>query len=373
MRYRGTARLDKRTKDLVNRLGKDDVAIIDHVDMDRVSAEGLLETGVEVVVNASPSISGNYPNVGPLLLARAGVQILDEVGPDVFDRISEGDEVEVVGADLLLDGTVAASGVRLTVSSIEEAMESAKSALGEQLDRFARNTLEFLEKEKALLTEGLGVPEVRTPIRGRHVLVVVRGYDYREDLETLKPYIREVQPALIGVDGGADAIREAGFEPDIVIGDMDSVSDEALTSGAEIIAHAYPDGRCPAKERLDRLGLDAKTWAIGATSEDIALLLAYESGADLVVAVGTHANLMEYLDKGRKGMASTFLVRLKVGPRLVDAKGVSKLYRTSVGPADLVLLAGAALVAASVVITISPMARSMISLMLLRVRTWIGI
>ncbi len=373
MRYRGTARLDKRTKDLINRLGKDDIAIIDHVDMDRVSAEGLLDTGVEVVVNASPSISGMYPNVGPLLLARAGVQILDAVGPEVFERVREGDQVEVVGGDLLRDGSIVASGVRLTVSSIAEAMEVAKSGIGEQLDRFARNTLAFLEKEKVLLAEGVGVPQVRTPISGRHVLVVVRGYDYREDLETLKPYIREVRPVLIGVDGGADAIREAGFSPDIVVGDMDSVSDEMLTSGVEIVAHAYPDGRSPAKERLDRLGLDATSWAIGATSEDLALLLAYESGADLIVAVGTHANLMEYLDKGRKGMASTFLVRLKVGPKLVDAKGVSKLYRTSVGPADLVLLAGAAVLVVSVVITISPMARTMIGLVLLRLRAWIGI
>lgn len=373
MKYRGTARLDKRTKDLVKRLGRDDVAIIDHADMDRVSAEGLLDTGVEVVVNASRSISGAYPNLGPLLLARAGVQILDAVGPEVFERVKEGDALEVTGEELLVDGRVVATGQRLTVSSVEAAMEAAKAGLGDQLDRFARNTLEFLEREKALLTEGAGVPQTRTVMSGRHVLVVVRGYDYREDLQTLTSYIREVRPVLIGVDGGADAIREAGFAPDIIVGDMDSVSDAALTSGAELIAHAYLDGGCPAMERITALGQDAIAWSIGATSEDLALLLAYESGADLIVAVGTHANLLEYLDKGREGMASTFLVRLKVGPKLVDAKGVSKLYRTSVRPADLMLLAGAALVAISVIITISPMARSMLELVLLRIRAWIGI
>ncbi len=373
MRYEGIARLDKRTKDLVKRLGHDDIAIIDHVDMDRVSAEGLLATGVEVVVNASASISGTYPNVGPLLLARGGVQILDAVGPEVFERIAEGTVVTIEGADLLVDGEVVARGTRLSVAAIEEAMEAAQAGLGDQLDRFARNTLEFLEKEKALLARGVGVPEVKTPIAGRHVLVVVRGYDFREDLDALKPYIREVRPVLIGVDGGADAIREAGFSPDIIVGDMDSVSDETLSSGAELIAHAYPDGRCPAMERLDALGLPAIQWAIGATSEDLALLLAYESGADLIVAVGTHANLVEYLDKGRKGMASTFLVRLKVGPRLVDAKGVNKLYRTSVGPSDLLLLVGAALVVVTVIVTISPMARTMIGLVLLRLRAWIGV
>ena len=373
MRYRGIVRLDKRTKDLVKRLGRDDIAIIDHVDMDRVSAEGLLETGVEVVVNAARSISGAYPNVGPLILARAGVQVLDDVGPAVFTKLTEGDVVEVVDDQLLLDDELIATGHRLTVSSIETAMEQAKTGLGEQLDRFARNTLEFLEREKSLLTEGAGVPETRMAMSGRHVLVVVRGYDYREDLQALTPYIREVRPVLIGVDGGADAIREAGFAPDIIVGDMDSVSDEALMSGAELIAHAYADGRCPAMERIAALGLEATPWSIGATSEDLALLLAYESGADLIVAVGTHANLVEYLDKGRSGMASTFLVRLKVGPRLVDAKGVSKLYRTSVRPTDLMALTAAALVAISIIITISPAAREMVGLFLLRIRAWIGI
>jgi len=373
VKYVGIALLDKRTKDLVKRLDRDDIAIIDHVDMDRVSAESLLETGVEVVVNASRSISGAYPNVGPLLLTRAGVQILDGVGPAVFEEVREGEVVEVVGEELLLDGRVIATGERLTVSSVEAAMEQAKAGLGEKLDSFARNTLEFLEREKALLAEGAGVPHTRTVMSGRHVLVVVRGYDYREDLRALAPYIREIKPVLIGVDGGADAIREAGFSPDIIVGDMDSVSDEALRSGAELIAHAYADGRCPAMERITALGLEATPWSVGATSEDLALLLAYESGADLIVAVGTHANLVEYLDKGRKGMASTFLVRLKVGPRLVDAKGVSKLYRTSVRPTDLMLLVGAALVAVSVIIMISPVTRSMLGLMLLSVRAWIGI
>lgn len=372
MKYVGVARLDRRTKDLVKRLGKDDIAIIDHVDMDRVSAEGLLDTGVEVVVNASKSISGAYPNVGPLILARAGVQILDGVGTGVFEELREGDIIEVADERLMREGVVLATGERLTVSSVEESMEQAKAGLGDRLDEFARNTLEFLDREKALLTEGAGVPQTRTVMSGRHVLVVVRGYDYREDLRALSPYIREVRPVLIGVDGGADAIREAGFSPDIIVGDMDSVTDEALLGGAELIAHAYADGRCPAMERIHALGLEAIPWSINATSEDLALLLAYEAGADLIVAVGTHANLVEYLDKGRKGMASTFLVRLKVGPRLVDAKGVNKLYRTAIGPVELMLLAGAALVAFTVIVLISPEVRGMLGLMLLRVRTWTG-
>lgn len=373
MRFGGTARLDKRTKDLAKRLGRNDVAIIDHVDMDRVSAESLAETGVEVVVNAAQSISGVYPNVGPLILARRGVRIIDDVGQTVFDRVEEGQWVEVSGPDLLADGRVVASGTRLTVQSIERAMEAAKDGLDDTLDEFARNTIAFLEKEKAILAEGASVPPVKTPMSGRPVLVVVRGYDFRQDLNTLKSYVREVKPVLVGVDGGADALLDAGFTPDIIVGDMDSVTDEALASGAELVAHAYPDGNCPAMERLDRLGLEGVPWPISATSEDLALLLAYESGADLIVAVGTHTNLVEYMDKGRQGMASTFLVRLKVGPKLVDAKGVSKLYRASVQPRELLLLAAAGLTALTAAIMISSPARNMLALVLLRIRTWIGL
>lgn len=373
MRYRGSARLDRRTKNLVKRLGPGDVAIIDHADMDRVSAEMLLETGVEVVVNAAQSISGVYPNVGPLLLARGGVNVLDDVGQTVFDRVREGDAVEVDGDRLLLGGEVVAQGTRLNVESVEEALELAKSGIGEQLDRFARNTLDFLDKERALITEGVGLPAVRTEMHGRHVLVVVRGYDYKPDLDALKPYIREMRPVLIGVDGGADAILDAGFKPDIIVGDMDSVSDDALRGGAELLVHAYEDGRAPGMERLRDLGLNGTPWPLKATSEDLALLLPYELGADLIVAVGTHANLVEYLDKGRKGMASSFLVRLKVGPKLVDAKGVNKLYRSSVRPRDLVVLAGAALVTITVIVMISSPARVLVALLLLRVRAWLGL
>ncbi len=373
MRYQGVAKLDRRTKDLVKRLGSNDIAFVDHADMDRVTAEMLLETGVEVVVNAAPSISGVYPNVGPLLLTRGGVLVVDAVGQDVFERVHEGDIVEIIDDEIVLDGHAVGSGTRLTVGAIETSMERAKSGLGRQLDSFARNTLEFLEHERALLTEGVGLPPVKTEMSGRHVLVVVRGYDYKADLEALKPYIREMRPVLVGVDGGADAILDEGFMPDVIVGDMDSVSDAALRSGAELLVHAYADGRCPGMQRLHSLGLTGTPWPLNATSEDLALLLPYELGADLIVAVGTHANLVEYLDKGRKGMASTFLVRLKVGPKLVDAKGVNKLYRSSVRPLDLAILAGAALITLTVAVMISSPARTFVALVLLRMRAWLGL
>lgn len=372
MRHQGVARLGKRTKDLVKRLSRDDIAIIDHADLDRVTAETLIASGVEVVVNAAPSITGAYPTVGPLLLARAGVRLVDAVGPEVFERVRDGCLIGVDGGDVLVDGDVVASGTALTVEDIESSMEEARAGVGERLDAFARNTVEFLDRERELLAEGTEVPATRVPIEGRHVLVVVRGYDYREDLRALVPYVREVRPVLVGVDGGADALLEAGLRPDIVIGDMDSVSDDALRSGAELIVHAYPDGACPGMERLRALGLEGGSWPSAGTSEDLALLLAYESGADLIVAVGTHANLHEMLDKHRKGMASTFLIRLKVGTRLVDAKGVNKLYRSAPGPRDLVLIVLAALAVLSVIVFISSDVRAMLGLLLLRLRASVG-
>lgn len=369
MKHEGIARLDKRTKNLVKRLGPDDIAIVDHLDIDRVSAESLVETGVEVVVNASPMISGAYPNVGPLVLARRGVTLLDNVGAGIFGVLVDGEPIEVVGGEVRRrDGTVLATGERLSVEVIEERMEAARASLGARLDEFARNTMEYLEHDKALLAEDMWVPQTRVELHGRHVLVVVRGYDYKEDLVALTPYIRELRPVLVGVDGGADALIEAGFAPDLIVGDMDSVTDASLSSGSELIVHAYPDGRAPGMARLERLGLTATAWPLAATSEDLALLLAYESGADLIVAVGTHLSLVEYLDKGRPGMASTFLVRLKIGPKLVDAKGVNKLYRSSAGPFELSFLFLAAFVVVVALIVVSPQVRDTLNLLILRLR-----
>lgn len=375
MRYEGIAKLDKRTKDLVKRLTPADIAIIDHVDMDRVSAETLLTSGVEVVINAERSISGAYPNIGPLLLTRGGVQILDHVGPGIFEDINEGDHIIVQGDQVLRNGEVIATGERLSVDSVERALEASRDNLGERLDEFARNTIEYLEKERELLTSTMWVPAVATPLHGRHALIVVRGYDFREDIDTLKPYIREIRPALIGVDGGADALIDAGFTPDIIVGDMDSVTDRALTCGAELIVHAYADGRAPGLDRLRELGIaeQAFVWPLSATSEDLALLLPWEMGADLIVAVGTHVNLVEYLDKGRKGMASTFLVRQKVGPKLVDAKGVSKLYRSSASAGQLLPIVFAAIAVIGALLIASPGAKNMIQLTILSIRTSLGI
>jgi uncharacterized membrane-anchored protein len=350
----GAARLDGKTKKLTKRLEPGDIAIIDHVDLDRVSAEALASCGVGAVINVARSISGRYPNLGPQILVEAGVPLIDDVGPDVFTKVREGDLVRVDGEALYLDDQVAAKGIRQTEESVEAAMTEARAELPAQLEAFAANTMEFLKRERDLLLDGVGVPEVKTDLDGRHVLIVVRGYHYREDIATLRPYIREYRPVLIGVDGGADALIEAGYRPDMIAGDMDSVSDEALTCGAELVVHAYRDGRAPGLKRVPDLDQQAVVFPAAGTSEDIAMLLADDRGASLIVAVGTHATLVEFLDKGRAGMASTFLTRLRVGSKLVDAKGVSRLYRSRIKGSSLLLLVLATLVAMVVAIVSSP-------------------
>jgi uncharacterized membrane-anchored protein len=358
----GVARLDRRTKRLVTRLNPGDVAIIDHVDLDRLAADALVAAKVSAVVNAQPSISGRYPNLGPDLLVANGIALLDNVGSDVFTSVKEGMRVRVEGDILYLGDQPIAKGTRHDEESIAELMIEAKAGLSTQLEAFAANTMEYMKRERALLLDGVGVPDVRTKFEGRHVLVVVRGYDYKEDLRALRPYIREYRPVLVGVDGGADALREAGYKADLIVGDMDSVTDDVLRSGAEVVVHAYPDGRAPGLARVQDLGIEAVTFPAMGTSEDIAMLLADEKGATLIVAVGTHATLVEFLDKGRGGMASTFLTRLRVGGKLVDAKGVSRLYRSRISAAALLLLVLAAFIAIGAALAVSEAGRTYLGL-----------
>lgn len=340
----GPARVDRRTKGLTKRLQAGDIAIIDHVDIDRVAADALVSVSPAVVLNAAKSTSGRYPNLGPEILVDAGIVLVDDLGDTVM-AISEGHSVRVDGGKIYVDEILVAEGTVQTPQTIATNMAEAREGLSDEIERFAENTMDYLRRERDLLLDGVGVPAVTTKIEGRHVLIVVRGYHYREDLATLRPYIAEYRPVLIGVDGGADAIIDAGWKPDMIVGDMDSVSDRALACGAEVVVHAYRDGNAPGLERVAELGVEPIVFPATGTSEDIAMLLADDSGAEVIVAVGTHATLVEFLDKGRAGMASTFLTRLRVGGKLVDAKGVSRLYRQRISNMQLVLLSLAGLCA----------------------------
>jgi len=344
----GIARIDRRTKDLTKRLDPGDIAIINHVDIDRVAADALVARRPAAVVNAAASISGRYPNLGPQILLAAGIPLIDGVGEKVLTEITEGTAVRIDGGSVWAGDTLLGEGTKQDAGTVSAAMDEARAGLNVQLEAFAANTMEYLKKERDLLLDGVGVPDVVTSFDSRQVLIVVRGYHYKEDLATLRPYIREYRPVLVGVDGGADAILEAGYTPDMIVGDMDSVSDKALTCGAEIVVHAYRNGNAPGLVRVRELGVDPVVFPATGTSEDVAMLLADDKGASLIVAVGTHVTLVEFLDKGRAGMASTFLTRLRVGSKLVDAKGVSRLYRQRISNWQLAVLAVAGLVALGV-------------------------
>ncbi|MFI7612008.1 hypothetical protein E1286_42555 [Nonomuraea terrae] len=352
------ARIDRRTKRLTKRLQPGEIAIIDHVDVDRVSAEALVACGAAAVVNVAAGISGRYPNLGPQILIEAGVPFVDHATPELFERVKDGDVVRVCDGVVHLDDEVVGKGVEQTPETVDAAMAEARAGLAVQIEAFAVNTMEYVRGEGKLLIDGVGVPEIRTSMEGRHVLIVVRGYHYKEDIATLRPYIREYRPVLVGVDGGADALLEAGYLPDVIVGDFDSVSTKALTCGAELVVHAYRDGRAPGLERVHQLGREAVIFPATGTSEDIAMLLADDKGAELIVAVGTHGTLEEFLDKGRAGMASTFLTRLIIGSKLIDAKGVSRLYRSRITTSQLLLLVITALITMGVALSLSPLGQT---------------
>jgi uncharacterized membrane-anchored protein len=374
-RLAGRAILGTKTKKIVPLLDGATIPVIDHENLDRITAETLVEAGVNAVVNAAGSATGEYPNMGPFILARAGVYILDGVGHKVFERLSTGDEIELRGDGVYKEGELVAVGEHLDEETVERRLRESRLVVGAALESFAQNTVEFMRREQDLLFSKLKVPgDLAREIRGRQVLVVVRGYDYRQDLAALKTYLREVRPFIIGVDGGADALLEAGWKPDLIFGDMDSVSPGGLRMADRLLVHAYPSGEAPGLDRIRAAGIEgAETLPAPGLSEDVAILIAEQCGAELIVAVGTHVGLVEFLDKGRKGASSTFLTRLKVGARLVDAKGVSKLYPSRVSGWQLVALIVAGLVAVSAIVYSSEALEDIFRILAIKLRLLLGI
>ena len=367
--------LGLKTKDIVPRLDATTIPVINHENIDRVAAEALVDAGVCTVVNAAGCSTGHYPNLGPLVMARSGIYILDNVGLKVFDRLKNGEEIEVRGDGLYRAGELVATGDHLDLETVERQLRDSQESVGAALESFAQNTVEFMRSERDILFSTLGVPHaIARQIQDRQVLVVVRGYDYRQDLAALGPYLRGERPFVIGVDGGADAVMENGWHPDLIFGDMDSVSDEALHAADHVLVHGYETGHAPGMERVRKAGIkEAQVLTAPGLSEDIAILLAEQSGAELIVAVGTHVGLVEFLDKGRKGASSTFLTRLKVGAKLVDAKGVSKLYPSRASVGQLLALVAAGLMAVSVIIYSSDPLYEIFEILAIKLRLLLGI
>jgi uncharacterized membrane-anchored protein len=366
MRIRGTARVDRRTKNLIHRIGPGEIAVICHTDLDAPCATALIERRVAAVVNAQRSLSGRFPHPGPGLLLQAGIPLVDNAGDYLVDQVREGSALEVVDGSVFVSGRLLATGQVMTSTLLARQLEEAKRNVGAELAKFVENTLTYVVNEQALLFETSAIPTLGTRLKGRHCLIVVRGPGAEADLRAIRSYIHAMQPVLIGVDGGADLLMQQGYRPHLIIGDMDSVSDETLGCGAELIAHAYPDGSAPGSKRLQTMGLPHLVLASRGTSEDVAMLLAYEQEADLIAAVGTHFSLVDFLEKSRGGMSSTFLVRLKVGSILVDAKGISRLYPTARQGRLFLYLTVVAGVTALVLLMQAPAIRSTLDLWMLR-------
>jgi uncharacterized membrane-anchored protein len=371
-RLTGRVRLGKRTKDLVKKLHAGEIAVIDHSDLDRIAAEDLAASGIVAVLNNSPSSTGHYPNVGPMLLARAGVPLLDIAGDDLFELLDDGETIAIEENAIFRDEERIALAERLSFEQTAARLDSQRELIDRALAEFATNTIEHVREESELLSGDIDFPAVETDFRDRHTLIVVRGPDYREDFSALGAYIRDVRPLIVAVDGGADAVLEAGFKPDMILGDMDSATDGALRSKAELVVHAYPDGRAPGRERLEELGLDHLVIPAAGTSQDVAMLLAHERGASLIVTVGAHFNLTEFLDKNRAGMSSTFLTRLRVGETLVDAKGVSRLYQPGLGRSSMAMFALAFFILVAIVVVASPSLDNVFELLWLKIEDIFG-
>jgi uncharacterized membrane-anchored protein len=369
----GPARLGRRTKRLVKTLQPGAIVVLDHRDLDRVSAEDLIAAGVRAVCNCSPSSTGAYPNMGPLLLVQAGVHLVDLPNDQLFDALKDGEQITLHGGKVVRGGTVLARGAVQEPDAVRAATDERRREIGDALEAFAQNTIEHMLEERELLSGRIELPRFETDFRDRPALIVVRGVDHQKDLRALRPYIRDVKPAILAVDGGANALLAEGFKPDMIVGDMDSATEEALRCGAELVVHAYPDGRAPGRGNLELLDLPYKLVPAPGTSQDVAMLIAAEKGARLIVSVGSQFNLVEFLDKNRRGMASTFLTRLRLGELLVDAKGVSRLYRPQPGVLPLVLVALAGLLCLAAIIVLTPALRDVADLLWLKLEVVLGL
>jgi uncharacterized membrane-anchored protein len=342
----GIARVDRSTAKLLRRVGPGDVVVLDEIDLDRITADALVTAGVLAVVNASPSISGRYPNLGPEVLVANGILLIDNAGSEVFKKVKDGSKIRLDDGGVYAGERRLAKGIEQTEADISDRMIEAKSGLIDHLEAFSGNTIEFIRTESPLLIDGVGVPDVDVDFTGRHVVVVAEGQDHIVDLKNLKPFIKEYSPILVGVGAGADTLADAGYRPDLIVGDPEDVSTRTLKSGAEVVLPADPDGHAKGLERIQDLGIGAMTFPASGTPSDLALLLADHHGASLIVTVGCAASLDEFFDASKRSSTpSTFMTRLKVGPKLVDAKAMATLYRSRVSGGAVALLVLAALIA----------------------------
>jgi len=350
----GTARVDRDIDRLLRRIGPGDIVVLDALDLDRVTADALVDAGVAGVVNASPSISGRYPNLGPEVLVANHIALIDNAGPEVFKKIKDGAKIRLHDSGVYSGDRRIVEGVERTDEEIADLMHDAKTGLVAHLEAFAGNTIEFIRSESPLLIDGIGIPNIDVDVYRRHVVVVADGPGAESDLKGLKPFIKEYQPVLVGVAGGADILRANGYRPQLIVGNPETMSADVLKVGAQVVLPADADGHADGLERIQDLGIGAMTFPAAGSAADLALLLVDHHGAALIVTAGQSASIEEFFDRSRQqSNPSTFLTRLKVGEKLVDAKAVATLYRSHISGAAIALLLMAVLLAAIAVLWVS--------------------
>ncbi|MEJ7635549.1 putative cytokinetic ring protein SteA [Aeromicrobium sp.] len=347
----GTVRFARRDSDVAS-LREGDIAVVDHPELDARQAQHLIDRRVRGVLNATPSSSGRVPNVGPQMLSRAGILLVDIAGTDVWSKLKSGDRVRIEDGRVFRDEILVVSGVELDESRTTSDLAEAKSGLATRLDSLAANATDHIHREHAMLLAGAHVPRLRTKLRGRAVVVVSRAYDDVADLRGLRRYISDNDPILIGAGPGADTLLKAGHVPAIVVGALDNLSDAAIRAAGEVVV-TTSSGKLDMPERLERQGKEVVTFVSTGSDDDLALVLADTNDAAVIVHVGAPATLSEFLERPPTEAARMFVARLRAGAKIVDAKAVHHFtsQRFALWPVLLLLAAGVIAVAAAVAVT----------------------
>lgn len=350
------ARVDRRPASLAARLETGAIAVTDAVDLDRAGARALLDAGAAAVISASPLFSGRYPAHGPLLLVEAGIEVVEDAGPEVLGGIRDGAKVRLHAGTVYAGDRVVATGRKVGPDDVRRDMDAARAGLASQLESFAHDTREVLRLDQDLLLDGEGLPGLGTTVAGRHVVVVVDGHDAAAELSGIKHYLRETRPVMIAVDRAADAVLAARRTPDVVVldGQADALpAEEALREARAVVVRVDPGSEPATTDRLARLGVRPHRLETTLTSEDVAILIASAGDAAPIVGVGMSATLDDFLDRSG-GMASTWLTRLRAGADLVDARAVAVLYTGRVRPWQLLLALVLGLLAVVAAIATTP-------------------
>lgn len=357
----GVFRIDTDPKHVASRVRSGDIAVIDRLDLDRASAEALVAREPAVVLNVQPTLSGRFPAGGAQTLIDAGILLIDRVGADILaakdgslgtvtlgggpDAVTVDDDKPWVpyAADdaedtppvdatppspeaVIVVGDVAVTGHVVAAEDVEATMSQAHTGLPHQLAAFTANAMDVVERSGGAVIEGEGLPPLGIDVSGRHVLVIAPGAGHAKAVKALREYVKERKPVVIAVDEAADAAVAAKIRPDVVVGDVSSISEKALAGAARVIVHD-PAGQIAAA-RVDALSASHDTTAVDLASEDLAILLAHHGEADVIVTAGVATSLVDLLESGRPDAASTFLTRLSAGARIVDAHVIAALYRS---------------------------------------------